>query len=306
MRFFAAMLLLGACRNGGAPATAVDPAPPPAAARAATPVQADARERDRLRWSLSSAGATVVQEPEGDTSCSLRCASAGGTWQVRLCAAERVDLRVISRDCEWLAVLRRDPQIDDSIPATIIGALFHRGVPARLVAAGELPAGAVSVALDRLQWLGEGPAQFRGGSLALPLRAGPDALLPLAAAAERKPAVAAAQLRYLDEQGTLHLVDSRDEVPERYRERATEVSSSAVTFLHMPPPPIPEEEEMPPPPRRVSSPPPRAQRARRRGPAPYGLTYLEWLRVLSGQRGLGDPDRPACIGNDGKPKECNE
>src|SRR3954468_17397556 len=158
MRLFAAMLLLGACRNGGAPAAAVVPAPPLGAAHAATPVQAGAGERDRLRWSLSSAGATIVQEPEGDTSsCSLRCASSGGSWQVRLCAAERVDLRVISRDCEWLAVLRRDPEVDDSIPATVIGALFHRGVPARLVAAGELPAGAVSVALDRLQWLGEGP-----------------------------------------------------------------------------------------------------------------------------------------------------
>jgi hypothetical protein len=307
MRLFAAMLLLGACRNAGAPATAVVPASPLPAGHAATPVQAAAPERDRLRWSLSSAGATVVQEPEGETSCSLRCASSGGAWQVRLCAAERVDLRVISRDCEWLAVLRRDPEIDDSIPATVIGALFHRGAPARLVAAGELPAGAVSVSLDRLQWLGEGAAQFRGGALALPLRAGPDALLPLAAAAERKPAVAAAQLRYLDEQGILHLVDSRDEVPERYRARATEVSSSAVTVLHMPPPPVPEpEEELPPPRRRVSSPPARAQRVRRYGGAPYGLTYLEWMRVLSGQRGLGDPDRPACIGNDGKPRQCNE
>jgi hypothetical protein len=78
----------------------------------------------------------------------------------------------------------------------------------------------------------------------------------------------------------------------------------------MPPPPLPDPAEPQagewPPPRRGPPPPARPQRARRRGPAPYGLTYLEWLRVLSGQRGLGDPDRPACIGNDGKPKQCNE
>lgn len=308
MRLFAAILLMGACRNGGAPGAAAAPVPPPPApaARAATPAQAAAPERDRLRWSMSSAGATVEQEPEGDTSCSLRCSSAKGAWQVQLCAAERVDLRVISADCEWLAVFRRDPGIDDSISATVIGALFHRGAPARLVSAGELPRGAVSVSLDRLQWLGEGAAQVRGGWLSLPLRTGPDALLPLAAAAERKPPPAAAQLRYLDEQGTLHLVDSREDVPERYRTRATEVSSSAVTVLHMPPPPEPEAEELPQPPRRASPPPAREPRPGRRGPAPYGLTYLEWMRVLSGQRGLGDPDRPACIGNDGKPKQCNE
>jgi hypothetical protein len=100
-------------------------------------------------------------------------------------------------------------------------------------------------------------------------------------------------------------------VPERYRAGATEVSSSAVTVLHMPPPPVPEPDpaqELRQAPRRASSSPPPAwtPRARRHGPAPYGLTYLEWLRVLSGQRGLGDPDRPACIGNDGKPKQCNE
>src|SRR4051812_38699205 len=213
MRLFAAMLLLGACRNGGAPPTAVVPARPPASMHAATPLQAEARERDRPRWRLSSAGATIVQEPEGDTSCSLRCDSSGGAWQVRLCAAERVDLRAISRDCEWLAVLRRDPEVDDSIPATVIGALFHRGVPARLVAAGELPAGAVSVALDRLQWLGEGPAQFRGGSLALPPRAGPDAPGPLAAAAGRKAAGAAAPLPHVGEQGPPSPLRNPDQKP---------------------------------------------------------------------------------------------
>ncbi|HET7784996.1 MAG TPA: hypothetical protein VFL36_03420 [Myxococcales bacterium] len=258
---------------------------------------------------MSSAGATVVQEPDGDASCTLRCSSPGGGWQVRLCAAERMDVRVVSGDCEWLAVLRRDPEIEDSISATPIGAIFHRGAPARLVAAGELPAGAVSVLLDRLQWLGDGPAQVRDGSLSLPLRAGPDAIVPLAAAAERKAAAAAAQIRYLDDRGTLHLVDSRDEVPERYRARAVEVTSSAVTVLHMPPPPLPDPPpagDPPRPPRDAPPPPSWTPRPARRGPAPYGLTYLEWLRVLSGQRGLGDPDRPACIGNDGKPKQCNE
>jgi len=307
MRFFAAILLVAACQKG-APAAAVAKAPSRAAS-APAPARAAADEPDRLRWSMSSAGATVAQEPQSETSCTLRCSSQSGGWEVRLCAAERAELRVVSGDCEWLAVLHRDPGIDDSIPATVIGALFHRGIPARLLAAGELPAGAVSVSQDRLQWLGEGAAQFRGGSLALPLRSGPDALLPLAAAAERKPA-GPSQLRYLDDEGTLHLVDSRDEVPARYRARATEVSSSAVTVLHMPPPPLPDPVEPPaeewPPPRRGPPPPARPQRVRRRGPAPYGLTYLEWLRVLSGQRGLGDPDRPACIGNDGKPKQCNE
>jgi hypothetical protein len=312
MRFFAAILLLGGCRNGEAPpAVAAPAAPTPAqAAQAATPAQPAGRDRDRLRWSMSSAGATVVQELEGDAACSLRCSSSGGGWQVRLCAAERADVRIVSADCAWLAVLRRDPEIEDSISATPVGALFHRGLPARLVTAGELPAGAVSVSLNRLQWLGEGPAQLRGEALALPLRAGPDAVVPLAAAAERKAAEAAAQIRYLDDQGTLHLVDSRDEVPGRYRGRAMEVTSSAVTVLHMPPPvpdPEPPAPESPgPPPKSASLPPARTPRPARRGPAPYGLTYLEWLRVLSGQRGLGDPDRPACIGNDGKPKQCNE
>jgi hypothetical protein len=306
MRFFAAILLLGACSKGGAPAAPV--APPPLSAPSAAPSQPAPAARERLRWSMASAGATIEQQPEVDGWCSLRCSSAAGAWQVRLCAAERADLRVVSGDCEWLAVLRRDPEIEDSISATPIGALFRRGLPARLITAGELPPGAVSILANRVVWLGEGAAQLRGGSLALPLRAGPDALLPLAAAAQRAPPPAAAQLRYVDEQGTLHLVDSRDEVPERYRARATEVSSSAVTVLHMPPPPVPEPEAEEPAraPRRTSPPPARGPRPGRRGPAPYGLTYLEWMRVLSGERGLGDPDRPACIGNDGKPKRCNE
>ncbi|HEY6907817.1 MAG TPA: hypothetical protein VI356_00490 [Myxococcales bacterium] len=257
---------------------------------------------------MASAGATLEQEPEGDGSCRLRCSSSKGAWQVRLCAAELGDLRVVSGDCEWLAVLRREPAIEDSISATAIGALFRRGVPARLILSGELPSGAVSILANRLVWLGEGAAQFRDGSLLLPLRTGPDARLQLAAPAPRMPAPAAGQVRYVDEQGTLHLVDSRDEVPERYRAGATPVSPNAVTVLHMPPPPAVEPEPVEQAPqrsRRASPPPARAPRPGH-GQAPYGLTWLEWVRVLSGQRGLGDPGRPACIGNDGKPKQCNE
>jgi hypothetical protein len=79
--------------------------------------------------------------------------------------------------------------------------------------------------------------------------------------------------------------------------------------MAMPPPPPSEPWELaPPPPRRQArATPAPVRRAREaKGPAPYGLTYMEWLRVLTGQRGLGDPDRPTCIGNDGQLKQCNE
>jgi len=256
---------------------------------------------------MSSGGATLVQEPLPAGICDLRCVSVAGQWTARLCAGAQPDLKVVSPDCEWLAVLQREPEVGDGIESTVLGALFRRGKPIRTVAAAELPAASVTIAFNRLQWLGGGAAQFREGGLALPLRSGPDIWLPLESPMKRKAKAPPAQLSYVDEQGSLHLVDNRDEIPPRYRARAAEVTSSSVTVVPMPAPPPVEPEAAPPPRRPPPSPPARhARPSTAQGPAPYGLTYQEWLQVLSGQRGLGDPNRPACIGNDGKPKACNE
>ncbi len=224
------------------------------------------------------------------------------------------DVRWESADGQWRATLWRDPEIDGPIPRVAIAAFFHRGAPSRVVTAGELPAGALNIVSDRLEWLGQGAPLERSGALEVPLRGGGWARFEFVPP-EAKPAAVQTtppspqQLFYLDDEGTLHVVDGPGNIPPRYRKSAVEVNARGITVMAMPPPPPSEPWDLdPPPPRRQArTTPAPVRRAREpKGPAPYGLTYMEWLRVLTGQRGLGDPDRPTCIGNDGQPKHCNE
>ena len=265
---------------------------------------------ERLHWTTSSGPVSVTQTADAQ-GCMVRCTARGQLlWEAIVCAGATADVRAISPDCEWLAVLRREPVAEPSIPDTVLGAFFRRGRPERLIRAGELPAGSVAVVSDRLRWLGAAQPRMIREGLLVPLLSSRTALLAFAAPSDAKSAdprpQSGAQVSYLDDEGTLHLVEDLEHVPPRYLDRAGPVSGDSINVLPMPRPQV-SESETPAAPRRPGAPrPPTPARQRARGPAPYGLTYLEWLQVLSGLRGLGDPNRPACIDNLGHAKQCNE
>lgn len=205
-----------------------------------------------------------------------------------------------------VVVVQAEPEVGDEPADTVeLAVLLRKGERARPFRAGDLLQPAeLMVRAGRIYWLASGSRAVRRGA-ELHLASGRRLLLPFDGSYTGRKAtpVLVAPPRcpcsFLDDGGTLHVVDSADEVPEPYWHRARPLDEAGVQVMPMPPPPPRQPEAPVPPPR-----PARIEgREKHRAPPPGpGEDYYEYVKRITGQR--GPQYRVNCIGNDGKPTPC--
>jgi hypothetical protein len=203
-----------------------------------------------------------------------------------------------------LVVARVEPEVgDEPADAVELVVLLRKGEAARPFRASELlEASELAVRSGRVLWLGSGSRTVRRGA-ELHLSSGRRLVVPFdGKLAGKSTPIPVAPPRcpcsFLDDEETLHVVDVADEVPRKFWNRAHSLDETAVQVMPMPPPPPraaePAAPAAPPSGRRVQAAP--------EAPAPPVEDYYEYIKRITGQRGL--ESRTNCIGNDGKPTPC--
>ena len=238
-----ALLFAVSCRR----ATPVEEVPPPPAqpeVAVATPVPEEPPPQlELLTWSTVAEGAAgpVVQIRQR-ASAPKRCraeVTVGGEprWSVDRCLATRLQLRFLSPDGAAVLVLDPAPELSAGQPAelAVLGRLWRQGAPPRELtpSALRLSPGAVRPEGGIVRWLGERDQRASAQAVEVQLADGTTKAIRFDGAdlaAPPAPAVAARgapppcnPCSYTDDQGTFHMVENADEIPAKYRKRASRV-----------------------------------------------------------------------------------
>jgi hypothetical protein len=191
----------------------------------------------------------VEQKAKAAGRCKVRCTQGDRElWSLERCIATRRDWRFLSADGSAFLVVHILPPIDELRRAEIpIAELYRGGDFMRTFVAGDVSSDPSSLRVEagRLMWLSltDEPRVLPTG-VELPLSNGRRAVLPFIADAARPaanrqapgPAAAAAPscpnpCAYLDDAGTYHLVESLDQIPPKYRARASALRSDSVQIV---------------------------------------------------------------------------
>ena len=231
-----------------------------------TPSAAETAEAGTITWSLPVAqGKLIVEQREiAANNCELRCRKTGSgevRWTVHRCATGAQDLTFASEDCAKLVVLHGNPQVgarglNDAIVASVFnnGELVQEFQGETFLGDLEQPSGKYFV------WIagvfgrpGEGPAVSRDGSSVVARTvSGREVVIPfegssvqIVEAAPKVPPAptatapdtrgrAVGMVTYEDEGGTVVVVSSLSEVPEKLRKSAHRVASDEVQVVDRP------------------------------------------------------------------------
>lgn len=233
-------------------------APPVAQADLAEPAEVSVPpELESLHWSTVAEPqgplVEVVQTPLASDRCRVTAkVGARQAWSVNACLASRADLRFLSPDGTTLIVLSPAPEAESSdLSGTRIGTIYRLGVQLAALTPRALGFTSARAEGGHLRWLGE--RDQRAGADGVLLQTADGAMRTIrwdaeglnaslaGPAAASSHAVQCVPCSYTDDQGTYHLADSLEDVPEQYRARARRPQGT-INIADAVPPPRPDKE----------------------------------------------------------------
>ncbi|MFO0598148.1 MAG: hypothetical protein U0228_22790 [Myxococcaceae bacterium] len=221
------------------------PAPPP-------PQPSESAQEKLLpeewRTSSSSGSAVLIGRRDG-TACEVSCASGDAGWKRSECLARESDLRFVSDDCATFIKLVDTPKVEEPLARAVVGEVISANGPPTPLRLGKLAAPAVARVSQSGKWFawlrgcleaaGEPPRSIDGGVAYESLdgvshvitfaeaSAWVDALPtpdPPSAEGAKNGTDDVALYQWEDKSGAV-MVTPLSQVPARYREKATRISS---------------------------------------------------------------------------------
>lgn len=230
-----------------------DPLPPPTVLD--LPPEATAQKPEWV--ALNADGSFAVTQTRTGDICVVAARAKGehdALWKTETCVAERRQLRFVSQDGKALAVIDPSPEVDASGDAVLV-TVWREGWALKPVKMRQLfgSRNKLQVENGRVWWLadkGDGfDVQAHDATITLTLTDGrqaavffSDGTLSLGQPVEAQPAAETARARpskeapagcprgpctYVDGLGVFHMVNSPDEIPAAFRDRARPLAGGA-------------------------------------------------------------------------------